>query len=761
MITILAEKPSVARDIAAVVGARTKRNGYMEGGGYAVTWAFGHLVELEEPHAYDPSLKKWSLDTLPFMPEKFKLRTSRGKGVADQFRTIKGLFSKSSGIICATDAGREGELIFRYIQEKARAKSIPAKRLWISSLTREAITKGMNSLRPLSDYDNLAAAARCRSEADWIIGLNATRAYTVKYSHGSGVFSVGRVQTPVLAMIVERDRTIANFKPEPFWVLQTTYRGVLFTHEAKRFDTPQPAESIKAKVENEPFTILNIKEKQQKTPPPLLFDLTDLQRTMNRICGMSAAATLAEAQKLYESKLITYPRTDSRYLTDDIFPTLNGVIGKLNQQFPRECAGISAVKKSKRFFNNAKVSDHHAIIPTGQLSSSLNGQAKLLYELIVKRFLAIFYPDQLTLRTEVVGEAAEEKFFAKGKRELVPGWRALFAKEKPKEDEQELPSFTLNESGPHEPFVRESETKPPKYFTEATLLSAMESAGKEVDDEELKEALKEKGLGTPATRASIIETLVKRDYIRKEKKLLRAEPKGEQLITLLAGQKTLTSPELTGSWEQQLNRMARGEFDSGKFMSAVRQFAAVVVGEVSGGVSPLGLGACPLCGSPVIKGTKGGYGCSSWKSGCPFRFFGEQFGVALSEDHVSQLLMRGRTSRPRNLTGENGETVSGYIAMNKQGVFSILTRDEKEQGEAIGVCPFCGKGVLEQYKSYSCSGCDLVIWKKVAGRSISPELAKLLLARGKSKKLQGFRSKKGKKFSAYLVLKKDGLELEF
>jgi DNA topoisomerase-3 len=744
-----------------VLGAKSKKTGYIEGNGYYITWAFGHLIELEDPEFYDSALKRWSLNTLPFLPNPFKLRIAKRKGVSAQFKIIKSLFKKSSSIICATDAGREGELIFRYIQEKARVTKMPSQRLWINSLTREAIREGFNNLKPLSDYDALAAAAKCRSEADWIIGLNATRAYTVKYSHGNGVFSVGRVQTPVLAMIVNRDREIANFISSPFWELKTAYRNTLFTHSKKRFTEIGSAQEVFTKVNSHELEIVDVSSKEQKSPPPTLFDLTELQRTMNRVSGMSAQDTLGVAQTLYESKLITYPRTDSRYLSDDIFPTCKGIISKLQGTFPSECAGIASITKSKRFFNSAKVNDHHAIIPTGHSSASLSGKSKLIYDVIVKRFLAIFYPTAVSLKTEVLADVVGEHFKAQGIQEIHPGWKVLYPKSKKSDDEQTLPSFIVGERGAHTPQITESKTKPPKYFTEATLLSAMEYAGKEIDDEELKDALKEKGLGTPATRASIIETLVRRDYIKKDKKLLRALSKGDQLITLLAGQNTLISPELTGFWEQQLHRISRGEYDAARFMEAVRKYASVIVGEVTGGVSPLGLGACPQCGSPIIKGSKGGYGCSAWKTGCQFRFFGEQFGVKLTEDHVSQLLSRGRLSRPRNLTRENGETESGYLTINKYAQFFILTREMKEEGESVGSCPLCRKPVMEQYKSYSCSACDFVIWKRTAGLNVSTNLASVLLAKGRTIPLKGFRSKKGKRFTASLVIKDGKVELEF
>lgn len=759
MITILAEKPSVAREIAAVVGARTSKKGYLEGNGYCVTWAFGHLVELEEPDGYDSSLKKWSIATLPFIPQKFKLRISRQRGVGEQFRIIKSLFQHADEIVCATDAGREGELIFRYILEKSGCRNTNIKRLWISSLTREAIRNGLNSLRPLSQFDSLAHAAKCRSEADWIIGMNATRAYTCKYSHGSGVFSVGRVQTPVLSMIVSREIEIRNFKPEPFWVLETTCRDVLFTHEKKRFTEFAESQKIYERVQGREVEITKVEEKEQKSPAPLLFDLTELQRTMNKICGSSATNTLKIAQKLYESKLITYPRTDSRYLSDDIFPTCPGIIKKLHGHFPEACSGIPEITKRKRFFNSAKVSDHHAIIPTGHFRS-LDGLEKLLFELIVNRFLAIFYPDSISQKTTVEAQCNGEVFRTKGTRLVVPGWKALLMRGKEDNEEKLLPAFSVGETGQHKPEIRQSETKPPKYYTEATLLSAMEFAGKVVDDEELRDALKEKGLGTPATRASIIETLVKRSYIRKENKILRPEPKGEQLITLLQGQTTLTSPELTGAWEHQLNRMAKGEFEPSRFMEAVRGFARKIVSDVTDGNSALGLGACPQCGAAVIKGTKGGYGCSAWKEGCGFRFFGEQYGVKLTDDHVSALLAKGRLPRPRKLQTLRGE-VAGYLQMNQYGEFSVLTKEEKLAGESLGRCPLCGNPVVETYKAYSCTSCDFSIWKKISGRSISPELASILLKRKKSRVLKGFRSKQGKRFSAVLVLKEGKIEFEF
>jgi len=762
MRVILAEKPSVARDIARCIGATIKHKGYIDGNGWAVTWAFGHLVELVEPDKYDPALKNWSLAPLPFIPNPFKLRVSRRKGVSEQFKIIQNLFKKADSIVCATDAGREGELIFRYIQEKTGVLGKPAQRLWINSLTDSAIKSGFGKLQPLSAYDNLAAAAKCRSEADWIIGLNSTRAYTVRFSHGQGVLSIGRVQTPVLAMIVKREREIRDFKPEPFWELKTKYRDVIFKHQHGKFKKPEEPQQILQQITNQPFTITDCKDKSISQPPPLLFDLTELQRTMNRMTGMPAGKTLLVAQSLYEKKYISYPRTDSKYLSDDIFPQCQSTLTKLGKKYSSEVNGvISPLKRSKRFFNNGKVSDHHAIIPTGVIPSNLDRDAAKVYDIITKRFIAIFYPNCDKSQTEVFGESVAEPFKATGTRVLSPGWTDLYST-KSKDDGQILPAFTLREKGHHLPVLTDGMTKPPSYYTEGTLLGAMESAGRQIDDEELKDAMKEKGLGTPATRAAIIETLVKRDYIYKKAKFLRTQSKGEKLIDLLAGQHTLTSPELTGDWEHKLKMIEKGQYDSNTFMNEVSSFAEALISQVKGNASPIGLGQCPLCGKSVITGKKGGYGCSGWREGCMFRFFGEQFGVKLTEDHVSQLLSRGHLSRIRKLKIDDETEIQGYITLDlKTGQLSVITKSEKEDRESVGSCPICTGSVLEQYKSYSCSSCDFVLWKTIAGKKVSPALAGVILSRKRTLKLPGFRSKRGKRFSATIVLKDGKTELEF
>ena len=765
MKVILAEKPSVARDIARVLGAKSKKDGYIEGNGYQITWAFGHLVELQNPDAYDPSLKKWSLSPLPFIPDEFKLKISSMKGVKKQFSTIKKLFYGAHEIICATDAGREGELIFRYIAQLCTIKRKPKKRLWINSLTDSAIRQGFANLRPLQDFDGLADAARCRSEADWIIGLNATRAYTVKHSHGRGVLSVGRVQTPVLAMIVNRDQEIRNFKPEDYWELWTAYRGAKFKHQLDRFKLVNDAQAIFNKVQNQSLQITDLIKKNSKQMPPKLFDLTELQRTMNRKAALPAATTLSIAQTLYEKKLISYPRTDSRYLSDDIYLSCGNTLDKLASQKPQEIAPLNLKKlpKHRNYFNSSKVSDHHAIIPTGQSPGSLSASELRVYHEIITRFIAIFYPACEKAHTTVTAKVKQEIFKTKGTTILSEGWLALYGKQKSKEEKEPLlPLFEIGESGPHEPEIKQCQTKAPQHFNESSLLSAMETAGKVIDDEELKEAMKDRGLGTAATRASIIETLVKRDFINKNKRHLIATPKGEDLIRLLAEQQTLTSPELTGDWEHKLKLMERGQLNAAEFMTEVKTYAHQIIGTLNSKVqySRMGFGPCPLCGHPVIKG-KTGYGCSAWKSGCSFRFQADQFGTKLKDDDIPVLLSAGRLNRPRKLTSPTGQELSGYITLDKQGQLSILSRDQKLAKDAIGCCPLCRGNVMDQFKGFSCDSCDFVIWKKIAGRSTSQSLAQVLLSKGRTQELKGFKSKAGKRFSAKLVLKEGKVEFDF
>lgn len=765
MIVILAEKPSVGRDLARILGATKRKDGYIEGNGYAVTWAYGHLIELEEPDTYDPALKKWNLETLPILPEKFRLKVSSAKGVKEQFNTIKKLFQAADSIVCATDAGREGELIFRYILEMCNCQNKPAKRLWISSLTDEAIKEGFANLKPLEKYDNLAAAAKCRAQADWIVGLNATRAYTVCHSRGQGVLSVGRVQTPVLSLIVNRDLEIRNFKPENYWELWTLYRDVKFKHTKARFKTEEEAQKLLDKVVPAPFVITSVTEKSTSQAPPQLFDLTGLQKSMNRLYSFTANDTLKIAQDLYEKKFISYPRTDSCYLSDDLYVPCKKTLHALSQRYPEPIAPLNLEKlsKSKRYFNSAKVTDHHAIIPTGQMPGQLSDRERQVYEAIVFRFIAIFYPNCEKAHTTITGEAEKEKFKARGTRIVKPGWLPLIKSEaaSKSDEDQILPDFEKGEQGPHKPETKKCTTKPPKTFNEATLLSSMETAGKDVEDDALKEAMKERGLGTPATRAGIIETLLKREYIYKDKKQLRASPKGEELIRLMRSQATLTSAEMTADWEYRLKEIEKGKLEADAFISSIKTFTQEIVSALKNGSGNRDYGSCPLCSKPVIRG-KTGYGCSDWKNGCPFRFHAVQYGVTLKAQEVQALLFGGTLPYPKKIIDSEGKEKQGYITLNMtDGAIGFKESEALTAQDGIGSCPECGSSVIERIKSYSCIGCDFIIWKKIAGREVSKTVAKMLLEGKKSKPLKGFRSRAGKEFSASLVLKEGRVSFDF
>jgi DNA topoisomerase-3 len=697
MKVVITEKPSVARDIAAVLKITGKKEGFIEGRGCAITWAFGHLVTLLDPGEYDPALKKWRLDSLPFIPDEFKLKLIENRGVAEQFKTIQRLCSEAGEIVCATDAGREGELIFRYILALAGCEDKPIRRLWLSSLTPDAIREAFNDLKDGHDYDNLYAAARCRSEADWIVGLNATRCYTVRHGRlGSSddrvLWSIGRVQTPVLAMIVRRDDEILRFRPKPFWELTTIYRDVVFKYTGQqntaaapdiggtaaslsadatrlsspksgagvpperptqtqskpaeaRFDRREAAQELLEKITGRPFTVTAVTGKQKKEQPPQLFDLTTLQREINKSHGLSAADTLAAAQNLYESKLLTYPRTDSRYLSADMKPRIPNILKQLKAVRAEQIEPLKLDKLpfTNRIVDDKKVTDHHAIIPTGIIPKSLSGNEQLVYDAVTTQFIAAFYPVCVKKITTVDGESMEVKFQAKGTQVVEPGWSALFPKKtKTKgddetDDEQTLPAFKKGEEGPHEPGLREGKTKPPKHFTENSLLGAMEAAGKWVDDDTLREALKQRGIGTPATRAAIIETLLKRSYIRRNKKQILATDMGRCLIALIQDP-LLKSPEMTGEWEEQLKQIESGALPADAFMNGIVDYTrGLIASSTSTQLDTERLGDCPLCGKEIIKG-KTAYGCSGWKDGCSFVLETEYKGVALTRNQVQVLL---------------------------------------------------------------------------------------------------------------------------
>ncbi len=672
MKVIIAEKPSVARDIAKVLKITSSKKGFIEGRGAAVTWAFGHLVTLQEPSEYNPALKRWSLETLPFVPDEFKLKLITNRGVAEQFETIKTLCLQADEIICATDAGREGELIFRYILTLSGCEEKPIRRLWLNSLTPEAILTAFKDLRDGHDFDPLYAAARCRSESDWIVGLNSTRYYTVKHGRIGGggdrvLWTIGRVQTPVLAMIVERDDLIDQFQAKPFWELSTTYREAVFKYSGKRSENSRRAETLLEKVKNQEFEITKIAAKKKKEQPPQLFDLTTLQRELNKQHGLSAADTLSATQNLYEAKLVTYPRTDSRYLSKDMKPRIPKIMEQLHSFWPEPVAPLDLKKLpfNKRIIDDKKVTDHHAIIPTGHRPRNLGAHEQLVYEAITIQFVAAFYPLCLKNITTVDGVSNSVKFQAKGTQIVEPGWTSLFPKKKKKqanEDNQSLPEFVQGEKGPHEPFLREGKTKPPKHFSENSLLGAMEAAGKLVDDDTLREALKERGIGTPATRAAIIETLIRRNYIRREKKQLRCTDMGRCLIALIQDP-LLKSPEMTGEWEEKLKQIERSDLDSGEFMNGISDYITKMIQNSSRkGIDSTKWGDCPLCQKEVIKG-KRAFGCSGWKDGCSYILEPEIKGVGLSEQQVQLLLQQRILPHPLRINDE-----PRIVILSTQGV---------------------------------------------------------------------------------------------
>ncbi len=690
MKVIIAEKPSVARDIAEVLEIKGRKKGYIEGRGCAVTWAFGHLVALQEPGDYDPALKQWSLATLPFVPERFKLTLIKNHGVAEQFAVIASLCRQAGEIICATDAGREGELIFRYILAMCECEEKPIRRLWLNSLTPEAIAEAFKELKDGHAYDSLYAAARCRSESDWIVGLNATRCYTVRHGRIGGspervLWSIGRVQTPVLAMIVERDDAILQFQPQAFWELASRYREVIFKYTGKRFASEEKAQALLAKISGQTFIITGVAAREKKEPPPQLFDLTTLQREINKLHGLSAAETLSAAQSLYEKKLITYPRTDSRYLGKDLQPRIPRILGELKAIRPEEIAALNLTKLpfGKRIIDDSKVNDHHAIIPTGVIPRTLGDNEQLVYEAITTQFIAAFYPACVKNLTSVEAESNGVRFQAKGSQVVEPGWSALFAGKKQSQEageEQILPLFAAGETGPHEPFLREGKTVPPKHFTENSLLGAMEAAGKLVEDEALREALKERGIGTPATRAAIIETLLSRNYIRREKKQLRCTDMGRLLIALIRDP-LLKSPELTGEWEEKLKKIERGELTPEEFMAGIAAYIRALIENAGNeGVAHGRWGNCPLCGREMIKG-KRAYGCSGWKEGCAFVLEPEYKGVPLTARQIQLLLQQRFLPQPLRIGEE-----SRLLILSTQGApldLHLPTAERQQNGKKV------------------------------------------------------------------------------
>ena len=716
MIVCIAEKPSVARDIARILGANSSHDGYMEGNGYQVTWTFGHLCTLKEPGDYTQAWKTWALTQLPMVPQRFGIKLIPDRGIEKQFAIIEKLMQAADGIVNCGDAGQEGELIQRWVMQKAQAKC-PVKRLWISSMTDEAIREGFANLKDQQDYQPLYLAGLSRAIGDWLLGMNATRLYTLKYGQNRQVLSIGRVQTPTLALIVNRQKEIENFKPEPYWVLATIYRDTTFTATKGKFTSKEEGEKAFATIEGKPFTVTKVEKKEGKEQPPQLYDLTSLQVDCNRKYGYSAEMTLNLIQSLYEKKYTTYPRVDTQYLSDDIYPkcpqTLNGL-------YQTKFAGVApyaefikpiggkALKKSKRVFDTSKVTDHHAIIPTGVIPQNLSDAERNVFDLVARRFIGVFLPDCRFSTTTVLGEVAGNpgisgntemagnpenteksgeaiEFKVTGKEILDPGWRVVRGKTDAKADsddgeqqstdeERTLPTFVKGENGDHKPTLTEKWTTPPPYYNEASLLRAMETAGKFVEDETLRAAMKENGIGRPSSRASIIETLFKRHYIKRERKRLIATPTGIELIDLIH-EELLKSCELTGIWEKKLRDIEHQKYDAQQFIDELKQQVAEIVHEVmadstnrrvtvltdadlkkvkspkaaeapkpkaprkkketaqsssaastpSPQPSPVGEGVitegapCPLCGQGHIIRGKTAFGCSRWREGCTYR----------------------------------------------------------------------------------------------------------------------------------------------
>ena len=641
MIVCVAEKPSVGRDIARVLGANTQHDGFMEGNGYCVTWTFGHLCALLDPHEYNEQWKGWNLSSLPMVPLRFGIKVSEDKGVQKQFNTIKNLIARADEVINCGDAGQEGELIQRWVYQKAGCK-VPVKRLWISSLTEEAIREGFQKLKDQSEYQRLYEAGMMRAIGDWLLGMNATRAYTLRFAKGVGkdrqVLSIGRVQTPTLALIVKRQHEIENFVPRTYWELKTIYRDTTFSallpveEDDYAITSLEKGQALVDLIKNLPLEITSVEKKKGVEYAPRLFDLTSLQVECNKKFGLSADDTLKIIQSLYEKHVTTYPRVDTTYLSDDIYPKVPATLQGIKDYFPQVTPllplqadgkkGAGSLPKSKKVFDNKKVTDHHAIIPTGQRPDNLSELERKVYNLVALRFIAAFYLDCEVSNTTVLAKAGDVDFKVTGRQILKMGWREVFAKEKQEDESQEeqksLPAFVKGESGSHEPQLQEKTTTPPKYYTEATLLRAMETAGKTVEDEELRDAMKENGIGRPSTRAAIIEKLFQRKYIVREKKNIHATPLGINLIQTIITP-LLKSAELTGLWEKKLREIERGTFTAQQFLDELKQMTSEVVRDVKADKAGM---RCPVCGKGTIIRGKTRYGCSRWREGCTYA---EQF----------------------------------------------------------------------------------------------------------------------------------------
>ncbi len=672
----ITEKPSVAKDIASILGAEVRRDGYYEGSGYCVTWTFGHLCTLKEPQDYTEAWKKWSLGALPMIPQRFGIKLIADKGIEKQFKVIETLIGQADEVINCGDAGQEGELIQRWVMQKAGCAK-PVSRLWISSLTDESIREGFKNLRPQIDFDSLYFAGLSRAIGDWILGMNATRLYTLKYSQGGGnVLSIGRVQTPTLALIVNRQKEIACFVPEDYWEIKTTYRNTVFNSVKGKYKSEAEAMAVIDAIKASLLHITGVTTKRGKEAPPRLFDLTSLQVECNKKLGYTAEETLRYIQSLYEKKVTTYPRVDTTYLSDDIYPKISGIMQAMSPYSALTESVLSKkIPKSKKVFDNSKVTDHHAIIPTNvpPQTVALTAEEKRVYDMIAKRFIAAFYPDCEFSQTTVNAVAGKVEFKATGKQILVKGWREIYDRDKENEngnddgENQIMPQFVVDEEGEHEPALVKKTTQPPKLYTEGTLLRAMETAGKSVDDEELRDAMKENGIGRPSTRAAIIEILFKRRYIRREKKSIVATAAGMALIDTIQ-EELLKSAKLTGLWENKLRKIERKEYDAGQFLAELKEMVNSIVINVlsdnshnniviekeetskktkksrkskkseSAAMASIADIVCPVCGKGhLLKGSTA-YGCSEYKNGCSLRLPFDEYPATISPEELRDMI---------------------------------------------------------------------------------------------------------------------------
>lgn len=736
----IAEKPSVAKEIAQVIGAKDRKEGYFEGNGYQVTWTFGHFCTLYPPEDYKPHWKYWDFNTLPMLPERFETKVMDDAGVQKQYAIIERLFKEATLVINCGDAGQEGELIQRWVLKQANYQG-EVKRLWISSLTTEAIKSGFDALKAAEDFDNLYYAGSSRAIGDWLLGMNATRLYTLKYGASKQVLSIGRVQTPTLAMLVNRHLEIQNFQPSPYWELQTIYRETKFNHTEGKFFTKEDGEKLLNQVTGQDLVITDVEQKEGKEYAPKLFDLTGLQVHCNNKFGFTAESTLKLIQGLYEKKVVTYPRVDTTFLPNDLYPKVPGILQGMGSYAKFTQSVLSGkIPKPKKVFNDNKVTDHHAIIPTGE-EQHLSPDEQRVYDAIARRFIAVFYPDCEVAKTQVTAEVDGVKFQANGKEILKEGWRVLFPKEKKKKDDEEnkeeeeniLPSFVVGEQGPHEPSFTEKMTKPPKNFTEATLLRAMETAGKQVEDEELRDLMKANGIGRPSTRANIIETLFKRKYALRQKKNILPTEMGIQLIGTIENE-LLKSAELTGHWEKKLKEIEDGSFSAGQFIHNMKKMVDDLVYEVRSetGKPRLTLGqpakakaapvqkkktlighSCPKCQKGRVLKGKEFYGCSEWKGGCDFRLPFVVLEKKLTEAQLLRLVEKGATTKIKGFV-VNGEKSEGVLKFNNEMVVEFEGKSApkpKKSADDMPACPKCKEGQLVKGKTaYGCNrwkqGCD-------------------------------------------------------